>query len=498
MRECFYVKPVSLGRCWARTTALAAVFLSVGAAPVATPAPAATSAPAASPIPLDTAARERIDADVTAILKTLRGTGATIEIVERDGSTYVRGYGLRDVARGLPAQAGTQYEIGSITKQFTAAAILQLKSAGKLKLDDRLAAYLPNAPHAREVTIRQLLSHTSGVPEYLDGPHIVSRAAKPATFAQLMALVAKKPLDFKPGTKFEYSNTTYIILGRVVEVVSKQPYEAYVREHLFAPAGMTQTATMADESRLPDMARGYTQKDGKTIPASPLDDSFAWSAGNIVSTVEDLERWNVALSSGKIIPAADYALMTTPVRLPNGASTDYGFGMVADSFEGQPRVWHNGGTFGFAATNQFFPNLSLHVIAFTNDGNGPDAAIAAKIFNDLNPTIAASDLAAAPGEDPAVTARIKAFILPALKGHLDRSLITDAANKALPEAAIKSVADQLAPLGDPTGFIYKSVTQRPAGPVYVYLVVYGSQTLKLTIQIEKASDKFSLFFISPQ
>ncbi len=464
----------------------------------AVPAIAQTPTPAAGPAPLDAAARARIDDDVAAILKAAGGTGATVAIVEDGTTVYVRGYGLRDIAAALPAQADTHYEIGSITKQFTAAAILQLKSAGKLGLDDRLSVYLPSAPHAAAVTIRQLLSHTSGIHEYLEGAHVVDRAAKPATFAQLMALVAKKPLDFKPGTKWAYSNTNYIILGRVIEVVSKQPYEAYVREHLFGPAGMTNTATIADEAHLSNMAHGYRTSNGKTVPAKPLDDSFAWSAGNIVTTVADLQRWNAALMSGKIISPADYTLMTTPQRLPSGASSDYGFGMAVDSFEGQPRIWHNGGTFGFAATSQFFPKQALRVIVLTNDEDGPDAAIAAKIFNDLNPTIAANDLTPAPGEDRAVTARIKAFIIPALKGNVDRSAITDAANKALTEALVKSVAEQLAPLGDPLGFVYKGVTQRPAGPVYSYIIRYATQNLHLTIQIEKTSDKFSAFFVSPQ
>ena len=349
------------------TVALFCATAAVGAAQTSTPTP--TQAPTAfpSPLPLDPAVRAQIDGDVNAILRSRHATGATISIVEGDGSRYVHGYGLRDIARNLPAEANTHYEIGSITKQFTAAAIAQLVLAGKLKLDAPVSTYVPNAPHASEITVRQLVVQTSGLPEYLNGEGIVERGGKPATFEQLMALVAGKPLEFTPGTQWAYSNTNYIILGRVIEAVSKQPYEAYVREHLFAPAEMTQTTTMAGEVKVPGMALGYRKSDGQTLAAYPLDDSFAGAAGNIVSTADDLQRWNEALVSGKIVSPEGYTMMTTPGRLTSGAPTSYGFALIIDKLDGRPRIWHNGGTFGFAAIDWHFPEQKLWIIVLTND-----------------------------------------------------------------------------------------------------------------------------------
>lgn len=477
------------------TVALFCATAAVGAAQTSTPTP--TQAPTAfpSPLPLDPAVRAQIDGDVNAILRSRHATGATISIVEGDGSRYVHGYGLRDIARNLPAEANTHYEIGSITKQFTAAAIAQLVLAGKLKLDAPVSTYVPNAPHASEITVRQLVVQTSGLPEYLNGEGIVERGGKPATFEQLMALVAGKPLEFTPGTQWAYSNTNYIILGRVIEAVSKQPYEAYVREHLFAPAEMTQTTTMAGEVKVPGMALGYRKSDGQTLAAYPLDDSFAGAAGNIVSTADDLQRWNEALVSGKIVSPEGYTMMTTPGRLTSGAPTSYGFALIIDKLDGRPRIWHNGGTFGFAAIDWHFPEQKLWIIVLTNDERGPDDAIASKIFDDLNPGAAASELIPAAGENNAVTTRIEAFIRPLLKGHLDRSKITPAASKAVTTAMIASVVQLLAPLGDPS-FVYKGTTKLPDGTVYVYLLHYPTQNFRLIVEIDKATNKFSGFRIT--
>ena len=475
-------------RSWAALAAAALLLLSA--------APALAQTPSPSPAPLDSATKAKIDRDVRAELQAAHAAAATIAIVEDGRIAYSAGYGMRDLARSLPADAQTRYEIGSITKQFTAAAIMQLREAGKIDLDAKLATYLPGAPHAGEITIRQLLTHTSGLHEYLDVVG-AAQAGRPTTPEGILATIAAMPLDFAPGTKWAYSNTNYILLGRVIEAVSKEPYERYVREHLLAPAGMTQTATIAQESTLPDMAHGYVYRKGAIVPAPPLASSWAWSAGDLVSTVADLQRWNAALASGKIVSPQDYTLMSTPQAPTGRPNAGYGFGLMVDTFEGQPRIWHNGGTFGFDTSDQLFPAQHVNVIVFTNAAGGSSGQIATRLYNDLFPSLAAAEQLPASGEDPAVTARIKAFVIPLLQGKPDRSQITDASNKALTPEMIQSVAQQLAPLGTPA-FVYKGVVERPDGPVYSYLLKYPQAVLKLTIQIDKASNKFSVFYVSPE
>jgi len=163
----------------------------------------ALSVPSQEPPPIGSAARAKIDADIQAVLSASHTQAATIAIVEGEKIVYTRGYGLRDVAKSLPADARTRYEIGSITKQFTAAGILQLKEAGKVDLDASLATYLPKAPHAKEVTIRQLLTHTSGIADFVNDPNFDTLVGTPVTFDQLISRIADKPLGFTPGTKFD-------------------------------------------------------------------------------------------------------------------------------------------------------------------------------------------------------------------------------------------------------------------------------------------------------
>ena len=370
---------------------LVGILISVAAAPAAQPVSAAPSQQAS---PLNPAVQAKIDTDVQALLSAAHVPGATIAIVRGGAVVYARGYGLRDVAKSLPADAHTRYEIGSITKQFTAAAILQLKEAGKIDLDATVATYLPSISHAREITIRQLLTHTSGLEDYVNIPNFETLAATPATFDQLMSRISRKPLGFTPGSGFGYSSTNFLILGRIIEVVSGQSWEVYVQQHLFAPAGMMDSATIAQEGELADMARGYVYAQGRTAESKPIAESWASSAGGIVSTADDLQKWGEALSSGRIISKSDYQLLISPARLADDSTSEYGFGMKIDRFEGQPRIWHDGNTNGFDGSDQFFPSQGVRIIVLTNTLDGGSDKIVEHIYNDLFPAIASAALRA--------------------------------------------------------------------------------------------------------
>ena len=450
-----------------------------------------------SSAPLDPLQSATLDSSVQKLLDANKTPGATLEIL-RDGKViYERGYGLADVTRHIPAQAGTHYEIGSMTKQFTAAAILQLRDAGKIELDSRVATYLPTAPDATEITVRQLLNQTSGLTNYTQVPGFVHMAAKPGDYQAVIALIANKPLRFHPGTKWEYSNTNYILLGRIVEVVAHEPYEKYVTDHEFAPAGMLHTSWIAHEAELHTMAVGYTTNPQKVITvAPPLVDAWAWSAGAIVSTTDDVARWIDALQSDKIISRADFIEMTTPPKL--AGDPGYGFGLMHDTYDGQPRIWHNGGTFGFSTTGMIFPAQHLVVVALTNSVQGPAGRIAGAAFDAIEPSLAAAALLPSPGEDLTMTSRIKAFMLPLLQGHLNRSLITATASKRLPDAKLAMVAKQLSTLGQPTSFIFRGEKSTPTERELTYLVPFtNGEKLTLIISIQKKSNLFDTFSLRP-
>ena len=430
---------------------------------------------AAVSAPLDPRAAKAIGADVATIMQRTGTPGVTIAIAEHGDIIYSHAYGYADREKRSPATVDTYYEIGSITKQFTAAAILQLLEAGKLHLDDKLSVYLPDAPHAGEVTLRQLLAQVSGMPEYLYALDAAGALSKPASFDQLMSYIAGKPLDFPPGSRWAYCNTNYILLGRVIEVVTHESYQHYVQTHLLDLTGMTHTFTTADEARLPGMATGYASDQGKVGQGRVIAATVGWSAGFLVSTVADLEKWNEALRGGQIVTPADYALMSTSGKTTTGEDTGYGFGLFVDSIDDQPRVGHTGGSYGFTTANEYFPRQDVQIIAFTNLAVDPESGerVANAVFEALYPAIAAEAAKPAPGEDPKVTTVAQAVFAVIQAGSEDSPYLTASINAKLKAGLAKHFAETFGPYGQPTKFIFKG-THTDAGASFDdYVIQFG-------------------------
>jgi len=445
---------------------------------------------------LDQARIKQIDADVRSILDRTRTPGAVIAIVRDDRVIYRKAYGIRDRERRLAADVDTLYEIGSITKQFTAAAILQLQENAKLDIDDKLSKYLPDAPHASELTLRQLLSHTSGLPEYFDGPDIEHEATRPVTFAQLMARIADKPLAFAPGSRMAYNNTGYILLGRVIEVVSHQTYRDYVRRHLLDRAGMKRTYTVANEPQLANMAVGYRVKEGALQPAPTIPDSFGWSAGNLVSTVDDLANWSRALAEGKIVSEKSYREMTTPATVSQGTS-DYGLGLFVDSIRDQPRIGHTGGSFGFTTADEFFPKQNVRIVAFTNCTAKPEPGevITNAIFDDLFPEIAAAARNPAPGENREITLKAEKLFEALQKGDEEYSVLAAKLATKMKGGLARRLADQFNPFGSPTRFIYKGSRAENNLRWFDYVIEFGpGSQLKFAMGLDDTAKIASISF----
>ena len=458
---------------------------------VACPTMAKTEAPAR-------ALTQRIDEDISTALHRTGTPGASILVVSDGRLVYEHAYGFRELERRIPANVGTLYEIGSITKQFTAAAILQLQDAGKLNIDAKVSTYVPDVPHAGEITLRQLLTHTSGLPDYFD-PANDEQFTKPVTFQQLMSLVADKPLDFQPGSKSSYSNTGYILLGRIIEVTSGQSYREYVRTHLLVPAGMTHTFTVTDEPSLPTMAKGYRHVNGKLERGLIISESFGWSAGNLVSTVGDLEKWNEALTGGKIVPMSDYALMTTPQVTTAGEDSGHGLGLFIETRNGQPRIGHTGGSFGFTAANFYFPKQKLRIITLTNDVDAPEPGeiLANVIFDDLNPDLARAASQPAPDEDRTVTSRAKAGFEHLQRGVDDASLFGVSLDAKMKAGLAKRMAAEFAPYGAPVAFVFKGRRTDSGMNWSDYLIEFGpGSTLKFSVALDGEAKIVSLGFDS--
>ncbi|MFY9709593.1 MAG: serine hydrolase domain-containing protein [Candidatus Cybelea sp.] len=428
---------------------------------------------------LGDAPTSRVDAAVATALRYYDIPGATVAVLDGGKVIYARAFGFSNLAKHDRASTGTHYEIGSITKQFTAAAIVQLSQAGKLDLDAKLATYVSGVPYACAITLRQLLTQTSGLPDYLDGPDIDEAAKKPATFDQVISRIAGKPLAFAPGSQWQYSNTNYLILGKIVEVVSGESYEEYVAKQILAPLGMSATFTIADEAHVPAMAVGYRRVNGTFQPAlGTIGQSFASSAGDLVSTIEDLEKWDAALRAGRVVSVAGYGLMTTPQITTKGENAGYGFGLFIDSYDGQPRIGHTGGDYGFTTADEYFPTQGVRIIALTNDGNDNGHPEAGEIltnvaFEALFPEIAAAALRPSPGEDPSVTARVTVFFEQMQSGRIDYALLAPHLADKFKKRMASVLSSEFAAYGNPTAVVFRGERTESGEHWFDYVIHFG-------------------------
>lgn len=410
--------------------------------------------------------------------------------IDRSGEAVLnQGYGVQNVATRAPVETDSMFEIGSITKSFTSAAILQLKERGELKLTDKLGRYVPEYTRGKAVTIEQLLDMTSGIPDHInDVPNAVKIiSSSPGNLDSALALIKNMPLNFKPGTQSAYSNTNYLLLGTIVARVSHMPFDEYISKNIFGPAHMSQSAFLKDESSLPNMAVGYTLwPSGKLTRAGHIGYGWSGGAGSIVSTAGDLARWDRAFFGGRIISAADVKRATTPKYI-NGSSTTYGLGWSIDRFEGIPVISHDGGMLGFTSINDVFPTLGLSIIVLTNNGDTPPDAIAKDILAKLNPEFAKRRDTAASGESAQTTAFVRKVWIQLHQGTVDRSELTQSLNKILKPKQIGFMHAHYAGAGPPLRWIYKRKQTNADGSIaYTYRVLFQDDfALLVTATIAK-------------
>ncbi len=343
-------------------------FALFGSFSLASIAAAQAPLPAASPqlrATLDSLAQEFVVEQST--------PGASVAVVRGTDTLLFRGYGAANLELATPVSTTSVFEIGSVTKQFTASAVLQLAEQGKLALTDSIGRWVPNLPAKwRRVTITQLLNHTSGIPSYTEvGESWVKRWGEEMTGAQLVALTASKPFDFAPGTSWKYNNTGYVLLGMLVEARAGRAWGEDFAARFFAPLGMTQTMYCERKLVIADRAAGYS-RDGKNpwTNASYLAMSQPHAAGALCSSIGDLVTWNRALHGGKVLSPASYTSMTTPAG--SAAPKQYGFAMGRQELNGHVVLTHGGGIPGFLTANSFVPDAQLSVTVLTNgDASDP-------------------------------------------------------------------------------------------------------------------------------
>lgn len=408
--------------------------------------------------------------------EVLASTGvpsASVAIVRDNKILYTHAYGDARLQPPLPATSEMRYSIGSISKQFTATAILMLAEQGKLSLDDPVSRFLPDLTRANQVTIRQLLSHTSGYQDYWPQDYVMPMMLAPTTAQKILDLWARKPLDFEPGTKWQYSNTNYVIAGLIVEKASGIPLLKFLGERVFKPLGMEQVVNI-DQQRLPATdPTGYMRFAlGPLRPAPKEGKGWLFAAGELAMSAPDLARWDIGMLQQRLLKPASYKEMQTEVRLKNGLGSGYGLGVDVTSEAGHRALEHGGEVSGFTSQNIVFPDDRAAVVVLTNQ----DAAVAAGQLARRIAPLLFQDSHVAEKEQQA--SRIFAGLQ---HGQLDRSLFTSNANSYFTPQALQDFASSLGPLGTPQSFTQTSQGLRGGMSFRRYTVAFPKKRLSVWV-----------------
>jgi CubicO group peptidase (beta-lactamase class C family) len=300
--------------------------------------------------------------------------GISILIAKKGQVVYQKAFGSADIELNVPMQPDNIFKIGSITKQFTAVAILQLAEQGKLRLDDPIQKYIPDYPDKQgTITIENLLTHTSGIVDYssLDDPDPFAER-RDFTPEIIINYFKKLPLQFKPGAKYAYSNSNYTLLGYIIQKVSGEDYHQYMDEHVIKPAGLQHTLYAPENVIVPGLVNGYTRDKGYFEHSYYQTLSVGFACADLLSNTADLYQWNNALLSGKVISKASLDKAFTPYKLSDGTYSSYGYGWFIDQFEGSKCIHHEGQTSGFIALEKYFPGEDIYVAILTNVQSGED------------------------------------------------------------------------------------------------------------------------------
>lgn len=340
----------------------------------------AVSARAQTPVPRATIARA-VDSLADETLRGGKAPALSIAVVRGGDTIVMKGYGMADLENDVPATAQTVYRIGSVTKQFTSAAVMQLVEQGKIGLDDEITKYIPGFPtRGRRILVRHLLNHTSGIASYTDvGPAFATRATLSLPHDSLLAIVRDDSLLFEPGTHFYYNNTGYYMLGMILERVAGKPYGDYLHDRLFAPLGLSSTVYCGTAPIVKRRAHGYQRTATGFVNADYLNMDIPFAAGSLCSTVGDLSTWARALASSRVVSATSYAQMTTPVTLPSGRPMTYGFGLGSRTLGTHRVIEHGGGINGFISQLSLYPDDSLVVAVLANSSPAPSSELAEDI-----------------------------------------------------------------------------------------------------------------------
>ncbi|WP_035090628.1 serine hydrolase [Aquimarina macrocephali] len=293
------------------------------------------------------------------------GPGATVLVAKQGKIIYHKAFGLANIELQVPMKPNNVFEIGSITKQFTSVAILMLMEQGKLTIQDEITKFIPDYPtHGKKITIHHLLNHTSGIKSYTS-MNLSEIAAKDMTPTELINYFKNEPMDFDPGEKWLYNNSGYIILGFIIEKISGQSYEDFVEQNIFTPLAMNNSYYGSKREVIKNRASGYQTREGY-VNSAYLSMTLPYAAGSLMSTVEDLHKWQNAVNTNVLVKAETIKKAFQNTTLNNGKPTYYGYGWSVNEIKGIPTIEHGGGIFGYTSYQIYIPEEDVHAAILTN------------------------------------------------------------------------------------------------------------------------------------
>lgn len=314
----------------------------------------------------------KIDSLIQTEFKDNNGPGGVFLVSQKGKPIYKKAFGIANLELDAKLNTNSVFQIGSMTKQFTAITILMLEEQGKIKVSDPISKYIPSYPNGNHITIHQLLTHTSGIKDFTKMKSLSDIAQKEMTPEQMVDFFKNELTDFAPGEKFEYNNSGYVILGYIIELTSGETYEDFIKKNIFDKIGMTNSYYASDRKIIKNRAYGYHKKSSGYVNKTIINFSVPFSSGSLMSTLDDLLKWQNALNQNLLLNPKDGVKAFTKYKLNNGQEIEYGYGWHLKNINGIPTREHGGSIFGFKSMAVYIPSEDIYVVGFSNcDCNSP-------------------------------------------------------------------------------------------------------------------------------
>ena len=433
----------------------------------------------------------RVDSAALQVLKKTGTPSASVAVVKNGEIVYLQAYGNAKLNPDVAASTDMRYAIGSISKQFTAAAILKLEQEGKLTLDDPVSKWIPDLIRANEVTIRELLSHTSGYQDFWPQDYVPPMMLKPMPPKEILNRWAKKPLDFEPGTKWQYSNTNFVIASQIVEKITSKSFFDFLKDNILNPLGLSSAVNFDKGKLTKEDPTGYMQYGLGPLRPAP-DEGAGWmaGAGELAMTPDDLAKWDISIINQSLLSPESYKQLETEVLLKNGVGTNYGLGVHIRMMDNHRMISHGGEVSGFTAYNAVFPDDSAAVVVLTNQDASPAAqTIARNIFHIL--------FKSEDSQTNMRTEQAREIFTGLQHGTINRSLFTSDANAYFSEEALKDFQSSLDTLGEPVEFVQTAQRERGGMLLRIFRAKFKDRNLRVwTYQMPDG--KLEQYQVAPQ